>query len=88
MQARKQRTDRIEITRVATAFQKALNPASQDDPCRYVTSKVGRNVRGFGDPSTLPPCTRAIRDSDAELSKPVSKAPRGVAAIEFVRYRH
>jgi hypothetical protein len=68
-QARKQRTDRIEITRVATAFQKALNPASQDDPCRYVTSKVERNVRGFGDPSTLPPCTRAIRDSDTRTEQ-------------------
>jgi hypothetical protein len=81
--ARKQRADRIAITRVATAFQKALNPASQDDPCRYVTSKVKVNVRGFGDPSTLPTCTKAIRDSDAELSKPVSKAPLGVAAIKF-----
>ena len=81
--ARKQRADRVAITRVATAFQKALNPGSSDDPCRYVTSKVRRNVRGFGDPSTLPPCTRAIRASDAELSDPVSKAPLGVAAIKF-----
>lgn len=82
-QARKQRVDKSAITRVATAFQKALNPASTDDPCRYVTAKVKVNVRGFGDPSTLPTCTKAIRDSDAELSKPVSKAPLGVAAIKF-----
>jgi hypothetical protein len=81
--ARKQRADRVAITRVATAFQTALNPGSSDDPCRYVTSKVRRNVRGFGDPSTLPPCMQAIRASDAELSRPVSKAPLGVAAIEF-----
>lgn len=81
--ARKQRADRIAITRVATAFQKGLNPASQDDPCRHVTPKVKVNVRGFGDPSALPTCTEAIRDSDAELRKPVSKAPLGVAAITF-----
>lgn len=82
-QARKQRSDKVAITRVATAFQKALNPASTDDPCRYVTAKVKANVLGSDDPSTLPSCTKAIRDSDADLSKPVSKAPFGVAAIKF-----
>jgi len=81
--ARKQRADRIAITRVATAFQKALSPASQDDPCRYVTSKVKQNVRGFDFGSGRPTCTNAIRESDAELSKPVAKAPLGVAAIKF-----
>jgi hypothetical protein len=82
-QARKQRADKVEIARVATAFQKALSPASTDDPCRYVTSKVKVNVRGFDFGSGRPTCTNAIRDSDAELSKPVSKAPLGVAAIKF-----
>lgn len=82
-QARKQRADRIAITRIATAFQKALSPASQDDPCRYVTSKVKTNVRGFDFGSGRPTCTKAIRDSDAELSKPVSKPPLGVATITF-----
>lgn len=81
--ARKQRADRTEITRVATAFQKALSSSSSDDPCRYVTSKVKVNVRGFGETSTLPSCTDAIRDSDAELSKPVFKAPLGVAEVTF-----
>jgi hypothetical protein len=81
--ARKQRADKTAITRVAARFQKALDPSSSDDPCRYVTSKVKVNVRGFGDPSTLPSCTKAIRDSDAELSRPVSKAPLGVAEITF-----
>jgi hypothetical protein len=45
--ARKHGTDKIEIARVAAAFQKALSPTSHDDPCRYVTSKVKQNVRGF-----------------------------------------
>jgi hypothetical protein len=80
---RKQRTDKVEIRRVATAFQKALNPSSGDDPCRYVTSTVKMNVRSYGDPPTLPSCTKAIRDSDARLSEPVSKAPLGVTKIEF-----
>jgi hypothetical protein len=48
-----------------------------------VTSKVKVNVRGFDFGSGRPTCTKAIRDSDAELSKPVSKAPLGVAAITF-----
>jgi len=82
-QARKQRADKVAITRVATAFQKALDPSSGDDPCRYVTSTVKLNVRGYGDPPTLPSCTKAIRDSDARLSEPVSKAPLGVTGIEF-----
>ena len=81
--ARKRRADKVEIKRVATAFQKALNPSSGDDPCRYVTSTVKMNVRGYGDPPTLPSCTTAIRDSDARLSEPVSKAPLGVTGIEF-----
>jgi hypothetical protein len=82
-QARKQRADKTEITRIATLFQKALDPSSSDDPCRYVTSEVKQNVRGFDFGSGRPSCTTAIRDSDAELSKPVSKAPLGVAAIKF-----
>src|SRR5436305_8502958 len=82
-QARKQRADKVAITRVATAFQKALSPASTDDPCRYVTSKVKVNVRGFDFGSGRPTCTNALRDSDAELSKPVSAAPFGVATITF-----
>jgi hypothetical protein len=82
-QARKQRADKTAITRIATLFQKALDPNSPDDPCRYVTSKVKQNVRGFDFGSGRPSCTKAIRDSDAELSKPVSKAPLGVGAITF-----
>ena len=74
---------RVAIARVATAFQKALSAASSDDPCRYVTAKVKQNVRGFDFGSGRPSCTNAIRGSDAESSKPVSKAPLGVATIKF-----
>lgn len=81
--ARKQRADKIAIVRVAAAFQKALDAASRDDPCRYVTSQVKQTVRGFDFGSGRPTCTSAIRQSDAETPKPVFKAPLGVAAIEF-----
>ena len=81
--AGKQRADKVAIARVATAFQKALSAASSDDPCRYVTAKVKQNVRGFDFGSGRPSCTNAIRGSDAESSKPVSKAPLGVATIKF-----
>jgi hypothetical protein len=80
---RKQRADKIAITRVATAFQKALNPSSQDDPCRYVASDAKARVRGFNSSPTSPSCTVAIRESDAGLEKPIFKPPHGVAAIEF-----
>ena len=82
--ARKQRADRVAITRVATAFQKALHPGSSDDPCRYVTAKVRRNVRGFGDPSTLPPCTRAIR---SERRRAEQSACQGAAWCRRDRVR-
>ena len=58
--ARKQRADRVAITRVATAFQKALNPASSDDPCRYVTAKVKVTSAAS---ATRRRCRRACRRS-------------------------
>jgi hypothetical protein len=81
--ARKQRADKAAITRVATAFQKALNPKSTDDPCRYVTADVKERVRPFGDKPMSGRCTADIRNADAEIEKPVSKAPLGVAEIRF-----
>jgi hypothetical protein len=41
------------------------------------------NVRGFDFGSGRPPCTKAIRDSDAESSRPVSEPPLGIATITF-----
>lgn len=81
--ARQQRADKAAITRVATAFQKALNPSSSDDPCRYVTDHVKERVRPFGDRPETDRCTADIRNADAEVSQPVSNAPLGIAEIRF-----
>ena len=81
--ARQQRADKAAITRVATAFQKALNPSSSDDPCRYVTDDVKERIRPFGDSPGTRRCTADIRNADADVSQPVSKEPLGVAEIRF-----
>lgn len=80
---RKQAADKAAITRVATAFQQALNPDSPDDPCRYVTSDAKERVRPVGDKPKNGRCTADIRNADAETDKPVSRPPLGVAAIRF-----
>jgi hypothetical protein len=81
--ARKQRADKIAIKRVAIAFQKALNPASQDDPCRYVTSDVRERVLGVDSDPANSTCRAALREDDAGQNKPFFKAPLGVTAIKF-----
>jgi len=60
--ARKQRADRIAITRVASMFQKALDPDSSDDPCRASrpTSKSASAVS-----ATRPQARRARQRSVA-----------------------
>jgi hypothetical protein len=50
-------------------------------PLRDVEGQAERPRFDFG--SGRPSCTKAIRDSDAELSKPVAKPPLGVATIKF-----
>ena len=88
-QARKQRADRKTITRVATAFQKALDPRSPDDPCRYLTAELrddvvsDANARALN-PDAHVPCKQAIRDSERERENPLYTGPRGVASIRFL----
>jgi hypothetical protein len=88
--ARKQRTDRKTITRVATAFQKALAPSSPDDPCRYLTPELRDDIVSFAN-ATAPdpdvadiPCRQGIRDSEGEREKPLYTGPQGVASIRFL----
>lgn len=81
--ARKRRADKASIARVATAFQKALDPDSPDDPCRYVTSDVKERVRPFGEKPMSGRCKTDIRNADAEVEQPVGKPPLGVAEIRF-----
>ena len=87
-QARKQRTDRVKITRVATAFQKALDPRSPDDPCRYLTPELRDDIVSDAgataqDPVVADiPCKRAIRDHERERQNPLYT--QGVARIRFL----
>ena len=89
-QARRQRADRVKITRVATAFQKALDPRSPDDPCRYLTPELrddivsGAEARALNDDVTDIPCKRAIRDNERDRQKPLYTGPQGVASIQFL----
>ena len=89
-QARKQRADRVKIIRVATAFQKALDPRSPDDPCRYLTPELrddivsGAEARAFNESAADIPCKRAIRDSERERQSPLYTGQQGVASIRFL----
>jgi hypothetical protein len=88
--ARKQRADRKTITRVATAFQKALDPNSPDDPCRYLTPELRDDVVSTAnaiapDPDVADiPCKQGIRDSERKREKPLYTGPQGVAKIRFL----
>ena len=89
-QARKQRADRVKITRVATAFQKALDPRSPDDPCRYLTPELrddivsGAEARALNENAADIPCKQAIRDSERERQSPLYTGQQGVASIRFL----
>jgi hypothetical protein len=61
--ARKQRADRKTITRVATAFQKALDPSSPDDPCRYLTPELRDGVVSYANATAPTPTARTSRAS-------------------------
>ena len=88
--AREQRAAKADITRVATAFQRALDPRSTDDPCRYLTPELKRDILSRGDATTgevgsaaRRGCTTVIRDSERQRDQPLYEGPQGVARIEF-----
>jgi hypothetical protein len=89
-QTRKQRADRATITRVATAFQKALDPSNPNDPCGYLTPELRDDIVSTAN-ATAPnpdvadiPCTQAIRDSERKRERPLYTGPQGVARIRFL----
>lgn len=89
-QARKQRIDRVTITRVATAFQQALDPTSPDDPCRYLTALLRDDIVSNAN-ATSPnpdvadiPCKQAIRDNERARENPLYTGPQGVSSIRFL----
>lgn len=89
-QARKQRADRKTITRVATAFQKALDPSSPNDPCGYLTPELRDDIVSTANATAPNPdiadiaCKQAIRDNERERENPLYTGPQGVASIRFL----
>lgn len=75
---RRKQEERVEsaaITRVATAFRRALDPQSNDDPCRYVTRELAARIAGLTDS-----CTGDFRSGNHALSA----GPQGLLKIAFV----
>jgi len=88
--ARGKRAARPAIKQAAVAFQKALAPGSSDNPCRYMTVKLQKDVVSFGESqarSGLAPagrsCAKIARDSQADRTLPLYEGPQGVARIDF-----
>jgi len=88
--ARGERAARPAIKRAAIAFQKALAPGSNDNPCQYMTAKLQKDVTSFGESlarSGLAPagrsCAKIARDSQADRTLPLYEGPQGVARIDF-----
>lgn len=67
--------DRVAIKRVATAYRKALDPDSPDDPCRYLTAAARAAV--VADPAPDAPqgdCTAVVRfNAQAAEGSPLPK---------------
>jgi len=88
--ARRERAARPAITQAAIAFQKALAPASSDNPCRYMTAKLQKDVVSFGESQARSgpapaghSCAKIARDSQANGALPLYEGPQGVARIDF-----
>jgi hypothetical protein len=83
---RRYRAVRSGVTPVATAFQKALDPASSDDPCRYMRPQLKRELvaranadaRSGNGPAGRS-CVKIVRYYEAELTE----GPQGVARVEL-----
>jgi hypothetical protein len=83
---REYRAVRVAVVPVATAFQKALDPASSNDPCRYLRPQLKRelvaradaNARsGYGPAGRS--CATIVRDYESELHK----GPQGIEDVQI-----
>jgi len=88
--ARGERAARPAIKQAAIAFQKALAPGSNDNPCQYMTAKLQKDVTSFGESqarSGLAPagrsCAKIARNSQADRTLPLYEGAQGVARIDF-----
>jgi hypothetical protein len=66
--------DRVAIKRVATAYRKALDPGSPDDPCRYLTAAARASVVADPAPDAPSGCKAVVRfDAQAAEGSPLPK---------------
>jgi len=77
---------RAAIERTAIAYQKALDPRSAEDPCRYMTPEAADDAMVFADPAVRARgCKAAVRASERQQAHPLYDAqPAGVTNIRFL----
>ncbi len=88
---RERRAVTLGVTPVATAFQNALDPASSDDPCRYMTPQLRRKLVSLADADVRSgngpagrSCAKVARDYEAGQNFPLYRGPQGVAHIQLL----
>jgi hypothetical protein len=77
---------RAAIAKTAIAYQRALDPASSKDPCRFMTDEAADEVLVYADPGVgARGCQVALRESERRQARPLYAArPLGVMEIRFV----
>jgi hypothetical protein len=76
---------RAAIEKTAVAYQRALDPNSPADPCRYMTPEAADDVMVFADPRVgARGCKAAARESERRQSQPLYTGPAGVTNIRFL----
>lgn len=77
---------RMSIERNALRYQRALNPDSSDDPCRYMTPEAADDAVARSDPEIgARGCKAVVRAAEAEQSRPLYELlDDGITNIEFL----
>jgi hypothetical protein len=77
---------RAAIAKTAIAYQRAVDPASSEDPCRFMTNEAADEVLVYADPGVgARGCQVALRESERRQAHPLYAArPLGVMEIRFV----
>ena len=77
---------RAAIEKTAIAYQRALEPKSPADPCRYMTAEAADEAMVFADPRVgARGCKAVVRESERRQAQPLYDAqPLGVTNIRFL----
>jgi len=77
---------RAAVAKTAIAYQRALDPASSEDPCRFMTDEAADDVLLYADPGVgTRGCQVALRASERRQAHPLHAArPLGVMEIRFL----